>query len=218
MIENLIWSYSFLSTFERCARQAQARYITKELPYSESPEMAYGNKVHQFMEDRIKGAIREVPTEFAYLEKYIKKVQELSSLAFAEYQIGVRRDWSSTEFFARDCWGRGKLDFCAIDGNFAIIFDWKTGKVREDPYELEIQSLLLKCKHPYLEEIKGCYVWFKQDKFGQLYDLSSTDQTKKHVKEIMRQVSLENWRASKNPLCPWCQVEQCPFFKETRKK
>ena len=44
-------SYSFLNTWAICPHQAARKYIVKDLPREpETPEMAWGNAVHEAME------------------------------------------------------------------------------------------------------------------------------------------------------------------------
>lgn len=217
-MSEIVWSYSFLSTYERCARQAEARYVTKELKFVESPEAAHGNRVHKALENRIKGAA-PLPEDLQAYQKYIDRIKSVDRIAMAELELGVTRDWKPTTFFARNVRGRCKLDVVMMQGNDALIFDWKTGKVWEDPKELEIQALMLQIAYPHLEQIMGAYVWLKEDEYGPVYDLTSTlGKTKKWVEKTISEVEKCIWYPTKNKLCPWCQVSTCRFYKETRKE
>lgn len=219
MSKPLVWSYSFLSTYDRCPRQAEARYITKELPYTESPEAAHGNKVHKVYEDALK--LKQFPpVPYEYGVKYFHDIYALPCTELmAEQQLGVTRDWKPTGFFGNDVWGRGKLDVTAIlNTTTAILFDWKTGNsAYEDPFELEVQAVLLKAKYPELETIKGCYIYLKDDRYGKVHDLSSKiERTKETIEGIMRTVGKGLFYAKKNPLCSWCALTSCKHWKERK--
>lgn len=213
----LVWSFSFLSTYDRCPRQAQARYITKELPYVEGLEAAYGNAVHKAYEDALK--LKQFPP--VPYEEGAKFFHDIYSLPYtkliAEQQLGVTRDWKPIEFFGAQVWGRGKLDVTALlNSTTAILFDWKTGRSDyEDPFELEVQAVLLKAKYPELETIKGCYIFLKDDRYGKVYDLSSKiEKTKETIEGIMREVGKGIFYAKKNNLCGWCAVTSCKHWKD----
>ena len=214
----LVWSYSFLSTYDRCPKQASARYIEKTLPYEESPEAAHGNKVHKAYEDALKlKQFPMVPYEDGaqfFHDIYALPCTELK----AEQQLGVTRNWKATSFFGSDVWGRGKADVTAIlNPETAVLFDWKTGKVREDPLELEVQAVLLKAKYPDLKTIKGCYVWLKDGKYGEVYDLSSRlDDTMVFIEKTMKKVEQGLFYANKNALCGWCPINTCKHWKDRK--
>lgn len=96
-----------------------------------------------------------------------------------------------------------------------MLFDWKTGKVREDPRELSCQALLLKAHHPEVTLIKGAYVWLKENRVGQMYDLSNTDRVFNANKAATGQqqecLETEHWPKEPNALCGWCPVKDCEF-------
>ena len=210
-----VWSFTLLSTYDRCPRQAEARYITKELPYVENPQAAHGNDVH----DEYEGCIKRKGFPVKYPEglKYFHDIYALPCTELmAEQQLGVTRDWKPTGFFGNDVWGRGKLDVTAIlNSTTAILFDWKTGNsAYEDPFELEVQAVLLKAKYPDLQTIKGCYIYLKDDRYGKVYDLSSKiEKTKKTIEEIMNRVNQGLFYANKNALCGWCALTSCKHHK-----
>lgn len=216
----LVWSYSFLSTYDRCARQGQAKYITKELPYVESKEAAYGNLVHKVCEDALR-LQQFPPVPYDNMHKFfhdmyttVHAVNPPAQLE-PEQKLGVTRDWKPTDFFGSNVWGRGKLDAPIIlNAENALIFDWKTGKVWEDPLELAIQAVLLKAKYPQLTKIKGCYIWLKEDKYGEVYDLHNMiDRTKDWVEETMEKVGQGLFYAQPNALCGWCDLSTCKHHK-----
>lgn len=217
----LVWSYSFLSTYANCARKGQAQYITKEVKWSESPEAKYGNDVHKGGEDAV-NLETYYSAEHTSLNKYlamIKSIPGKKGKLQAEIKLGVTRDWQPTGFFDDNVWGRGKLDVPIIlENDNAIILDWKTGKEREDPLELEVQAVLLKAAYPHLKDIKGAYIWLKSDKFGTVHDLSGKlEETKGYILALMSKVERGIFYAQPNALCGWCDLTSCRYWKERKK-
>lgn len=212
---NLVGSYSLLNSFESCNKKAYHHYVLKDVPYVESPEMQRGNEVHSAMEAGLKG--KPVEPKF---ELYAPMVQALlyqpAEDRGTEKKLAIREDGSPCDFLAHDVWFRGKVDAYAISGTNAAVIDWKTGKVREDPDELEIFALLLKAKHPELQRITGHYVWLTTPKVGLAHNLSGTDakliELHRRMQRLKEAQSRQHWPPTQGPLCDWCRVRACEFF------
>jgi hypothetical protein len=209
-----VWSYSFLSTYDRCPSQAAAKYVNKTYPYeAENEALRRGNDVHKAMEDRLNINL-PLPNDMEQWEEIVQPMV-LPCNRGAEMKLGVRRDYSPCGFFDKDVYGRGKLDVPIIDGDSGFIFDWKTGKAWEDPLELKIGAVLLKAKFPHLKEIAGAYIWLKENRWGDVYDLSDTDSTREWIDATMERAAKSNfWTPRRNALCGWCALRDCPNFKD----
>jgi hypothetical protein len=210
-----IGSYSFYNTLQNCPHQAFHRYVAKTLPYVESPEMKWGNEVHAALEARIR---RDAPlpeemkdaepigAQFAEMRKHVAVRCELELAMTVGGQPCEYKDYDHV-------WFRGKLDCVTKIGDMAWMVDWKTGNVREDPFELECGALLLKVNRPELADIKGEYFWLKTGQAGLRYTLND------HARTFGKLVNLRNeaetyfksgeWPKRKTPLCGWCDVIGC---------
>jgi hypothetical protein len=92
------------------------------------------------------------------------------------------------------------------------LIDWKTGKVREEPFELEVQAFLLKAHRPRLEIIKGRFFWLKEKRLGDVHDLSDTERTANSIRRQIGEIESRRereWPKTPNPLCGWCRVTSC---------
>lgn len=207
----LILSHSFLSTFEKCPKQAWHRYIARDVPYVETEAIKYGNDVHKAFELRI----NENSPMPEYLSSYESLVEALGPSCFAELELGVTEEGKPTSFTATNCFMRGKVDVLKIDENKGFILDWKTGRKWEDPSELQRHAILIHAHFPQLEELSGAYMWLKEMRLGKVYNLlKSTDLTFSKAKATKLRVDDlldggEEWAATPNKLCPWCPVETC---------
>lgn len=208
----LVWSYSMLHAFrDICPHQGEARYITKTIKFVETDAIRQGNAVHTAFEHRIGGG-KPLPLELQALEKFAKPFDGKDAKTEQWFQID--RSGNACARFAKDKFGHGKIDCYVLQGDSAYIADWKTGSSKyEDPFELEIQALLLKAKFPHLKTICGVYVWLKEGRFSKPYDLSDTAKTWEEVCSVMR--GIENWRKlgeypkKTSGLCGWCQRWDC---------
>jgi hypothetical protein len=195
-------SHSHLQAFEQCPRKYEHYYVLKDVPWERSPEMDKGKAVHEQQEQRIKSGWL---SEGGYDVK-------------AEVKLGITTSGAVCDFFSEFVYCRGTLDCVATHKDypqFAVLFDWKTGKKREDPTELQIHGLLLKCNYPRLSLIKGHYVWMADGTIGPPHDLSDTGRTfeliNEQVDNIAHQMKMGYMPPKQSPLCAWCRVESCEY-------
>lgn len=212
----LVGSYTLLSTFERCKRQAQHRYVLKDTPFTPTEASTWGNRVHEAMENALKRGDLKLPQDMLAYERHLPPLKGSK----AELKLGVRENWSPCGFFDSDVFFRTKIDVVMQAGATAAIVDWKTGKRREDADELEINAALLKAHHPELEKITGWYVWLKDDALGKEHDLSGAAGKQAEISRrmsVVRQSEQMNyWPPTENALCGWCDVRGCEFRRERR--
>jgi CRISPR/Cas system-associated exonuclease Cas4 (RecB family) len=206
----LIWSYSVLNKFLQCPHEAWHRYVLKDVPYAETPQMELGNEVHTALENRLKG--KPLPREYDRYEFFAQPLGRYEGIQ-PEMKLGVTAKGVPCSFFADDVWGRGKIDVPIVVGDSAVILDWKTGKVWEDPFELQVQAVLLKAHYPNLERIVGSYVWLADSRVGVIYDLTDTQKTWEKINRIMDEVGHRKkmgvWEKKPGKLCSWCPVKSC---------
>lgn len=214
----LVGSYTLLNTYDICPHQAFRRFVVKDIPFVETPAMKHGTEVHTGMERRIKNgtvAYREYePFAEAFLRAEV-------SFRTAEMKVGMRRDGDACDFFDKDVWFRGKIDVVLAGATHGFIGDWKTGKTREDPDELELFSLMLKSRMPQLTKVTGVYVWLKEMKLGKIHDLSDFAgkfrSLVSRMDEIEQAKKMDWWPKQQGPLCNWCSVLDCEFNKNQGK-
>lgn len=211
----LVYSFTLLNTYRNiCPYQMKRRYIDKAFPYEETPAMAFGNKVHLAMEHRVGGG-KPLPQDMHQWEKFAAPFY--NAKAKAEMKLGMTKDGQPCDFFAANVWLRGKLDVTLVNGNAAMLFDYKTGsKPREDPFELEVQALLLNAKFPSLISISGCYIWLKENRIGQKHDVSHTRDTFTYVQRIAADIEQNladnEFEQRRGGLCDWCPCDDCEHF------
>jgi hypothetical protein len=214
-VKPLVYSYSLLNTWAICPHQCYRRYIKKDLPYVETPEMAYGNVVHKAMEQRLRGT--PLPDNLQKHEPLVIPIENVTKIAplkiEPELKLGMRHDGKSCGFFDDSVFLRGVLDVPIVGRQAAALIDWKTGKPREDPYELEIGALLLQARYTNVKIIIGRYVWLKENRLGEEHDVSDTDRTWRSVRTTVGQISdavqTGDFPKTKGPLCKWCNCFDC---------
>lgn len=207
-----VLSYTFLNTYDICPKQAFHRYVLKDCPFTGSEASKWGNTVHDAMDKRL-GKGTPLPPEVAQYEFYAKAIEPLKPQT--EMKLAIKRDGTPCSFWDDAVWLRGKADVVAVNGTNGLLFDWKTGKKREDPYELELQALMLHAAGPHVERITGHYIWLKDNAVGKPHDLSNVGETLECLQEKADEIEMGHkrgeWPTKQGPLCGWCPVHSCGF-------
>lgn len=206
----LVFTYTMLNTYESiCPYQAAQRYVYKKIPFVETEAMARGNEVHAAMQKRV---ARGTPLPADMPWESIAKALDGHG-ARCEQQIGVTIDGKATGYFDDDVYLRCKLDLNIIRSTTAYLLDYKTGKVREDPFELEVQAAALHAKYPQLTAIYGQFAWLKENRLGRMHTLTNTRSTWQRIRQmgdsIVSDVKVGHFEQREGPLCGWCPCLDC---------
>lgn len=208
------------------------RYIAKDQPYEETPEMTWGNAVHTAFEYRV-GSKKPLPESMVRWETFAAAFD--GRVVAVEQKLGITREGRACGFFENPAgtssgvFFRGKADLAIINGTTAYINDWKTGSSKfEDPFELATNAMLLHARHPHLMKIFGTYTWLKENRVGQMYDLSDTAGTWNTVSQKMQEILAHREAAirgdssgfvkQKSGLCGYCSVDECENHFVARRK
>lgn len=134
------WSVSRFNDWLKCPFYAKCKHVTKirEPPNQFSDR---GLAVHKSMEDYL----HNKPHSFAEIHpSWVPVLDKIKSEGGeAELQLAVRKDWSVTGWFDKDCWGRVVIDVATFNEESKTITlrDFKTGKMRDDYWDqLEVYS------------------------------------------------------------------------------
>lgn len=211
-------SYTSASDFQTCKARYFHKYIAKDAPFQMTPAMEYGDRVHKAFEARL-GSGRHFPEELAHLEPFAQAVignQSTPALKLlVEQRLGIRADGTTCGFYDKDRFWNTKVDVALMNDQTCLLFDWKTGKQREDPWELAIQSVLMCATFPTLRTFKGRYVWLKNNAVGELHNLSDVKRTWAEMQSlgamVQRSQETNYWPEQEGPLCAWCPVLKCRF-------
>lgn len=207
-------SDTFISDYQTCPSRCFHKHIARDAPYVETASLKWGNDVHKAMEDRITGG-KPLTKDFVKFERFAKPFEGRKT--HGELRLGVRRDRSTCGFYDADAFFGGKVDTFIVspDDTSAVIFDWKTGKVREEDFQLRSQALLIKSRFPKLVNLTGCYVWLNQMQLGIMHDLSDIERTWAEICSIMATIeqyaAVNHWPKREGPLCAYCPVMSCEF-------
>ena len=200
-------SATSFKTFMDCPRLYYRTFVAKDLPPADSPAMRRGRDVHKALEHAVNGRL-SLPFDLAYVQPFVEALRKLreSGALMVEAEKYLRIDLGDFEL-------AGKLDvLCQTpDKTQVSLVDWKTGQVREDPFELQIHGLLVKQTWPETAKEIARYYWLDSGKIGALYTLAP-ERTSEDVAQLAEKIHGSAFGPSRCWRCSrFCPVRECEY-------
>ncbi len=215
-------SFSRLSTFEQCPAQFDYLYVSKRVVSQGSEASDYGDRVHKVLEAKGKGELDESTLSVEgqqTLERWgalVDKVTSRSGDKYFEHQMAVNRELRPVEWFAPDVWIRSIADVLVVDGKTAYCLDYKTGKVRESPTQLQLFAAMVFWHFPEVETVKTSFVWLKYNettnsKYERRFLGALWSALEPRFDKVQEVIDLGVFETKPSGLCPWCAAKDiCP--------
>lgn len=212
----LAHSHSALKQFEQCPKQYNMQRVTREVKASFGEASIYGNRIHEHLEERLRDKT-PLPPESSKFEALCAAFENMPGELLAEQELTLNEKLEITGWWDDDAWFRTKIDVLVLNSPTAVVTDWKTGKHRPDPSQLDLSALQIFKHYPDINEVKASFIWLKDmriDNFkvdrGQAPALWNTFLGR--VKRIEAALEQDNWPARPSGLCPWCPAKHiCEF-------
>jgi PD-(D/E)XK nuclease superfamily len=223
-----VLTFTSLNDYRVCPKRFYHKYVAKDCPQEvKSSQQKGGSNLHDSLRKRIK--LREpLPEEHAHLESVVSQVEmfDTDSIKYIETEMAIDFEGKKIGYNDHRALLRSKPDLAICNAPVAVLVDWKSGNVWEDPLELCIQALLLRAHRPELTMISGLYVWLKLPKIGALHVdvVNDTGRTLRNLlamrKMMDTRLANNDWPPDEGPLCGWCPVghNQCSFKREGKSK
>jgi CRISPR/Cas system-associated exonuclease Cas4 (RecB family) len=212
------WSYSSLQQYETCPRRFKLTRIEKKVKEPMSESMTWGNEVHKALELALKGTNGLTP-KFVTFQPLVDKLRAAPGEKEAERNFALTSAFTPTDYWAKDAWVRGKADVTITNGTTGFLFDYKTGKPKEDSDQLNLFAAVLFAEKPYLQKVHTGYIWVAHDKIDQA--VITKDQVPiiwqgfvPRVQRMVRSVETGDFPPRPSGLCKaWCPVGKalCEF-------
>lgn len=224
------WSYSRYSCHAQCPLKLRYRAIDK-LKVEQTDAQSNGVDVHALGERYLKAPKKpkDIPVPFARFAQELEELRDQKALS--EHEIVFTEGWKGlSTWWAKDAWLRVKIDALVVQGSFAYVVDFKTGKLREEHadqtgfYALNVFKAMPRVKkittglwyldHPQQEKQKlhnpTIYDYTRKDDYGHL------DELWKARAQILLNERI--YPAKPNFLCGWCEYSKdnggpCQFGK-----
>ena len=230
-MKTLAWSWSRLETFEQCPRKFQGEYITKDFPKTnyDAEHFVKGRAVHKVLEDYMKnGVVIPYPiikdeykfyVDLKFLMPLLNKMHE-AEIKLVEENLCFDMRMNKVGWWAKNAWVRVIMDIIVVVDDFALIVDYKTGKVRKHSDQLKLCAGAAFEIFPQVNRVLSAYVWCEHPHDKPVwaeYDRSQKDDIWAEFGDRAELIQMANesgnWQAKKNHFCPWCPAlpSQCDF-------
>jgi hypothetical protein len=211
------WSFSKLKNFETCPHRYLHYDILKDVKEPESRALVEGAALHKAFEERVRDG-KALPMPYAHHEPLMQKLVDSPGDTFAEQKLALTDKFKPTGFFSPNVWFRTVLDFAKIRSKQAVIVDYKSGKVTDDPTQLALMSATIFHYAPAVEEVKAAFLFANSDRLvSQTFQRDALKGIWRdilpRVKRLEDAAAMEEYPPKPSGLCiRYCQVVSCPHY------
>ena len=184
--------------------------IVKDVVDEGGEASKYGERVHAFLETRLKENTL-LPQEVAHYESLCSAVERIAHNGelFVEKELVLTDNLTPTTWWEPDAWLRSKLDILVISGNMANVMDWKTGKRNADQFQMQLFAAQVFKHYPEVTRVKTSLVWLKDMTMDtETYYHSGVNtiwaEVMKRIQRINDSLEHDNWPAKPSGLCRYC--------------
>jgi len=219
MMTKLTHSYSALAMYENCPKRYFHQRVEKSVRDSGSPATAYGERVHKALELRLNGEAPDMTDEtkqYAALCDALER-KAAGGVLTVEEEMTLNAKLEPTGWWDADAWMRSKIDVLIRKGDRAWVLDWKTGKRRVNPAQLELFALQTFLHYPEIDKLTATFIWLKVGKsdsrdYERRYLPGLTASMLSKVQRVERSLAEDEWPARPSGLCGWCPCkDMCEF-------
>lgn len=217
------WSHSALEDFKNCPRSYAEKRIFKSVVETKHEATVWGEEVHKHFEDFMKDGVA-LPRGLGVHEEFLLRLMALPGTHGVEQKIALNTSAQPCDFFAADAWYRGVVDWMTVNGDSALLIDYKTGKHHTKFQQLRLFALHTFAAHPEVQTVRAEYYWtqtctkngetYTRDQIPQLWAERLPD-----LKQYVEAFKTDTWQPRQSGLCRgWCPVETCEFWSPKRKR
>lgn len=225
-------SFSRLSTFENCEAQFDYLYVSKRVQDKSNEASEYGDRVHKVLEAYGKAIVAGQGDVFRAkleLENSVEKLQTMEKWGglverimarpgdkYFEHQMAVNYSLQPTGWFDSDVWIRSIADVLVVNGDTAYCLDYKTGKVKANPTQLQLFAAMVMWHFPEVQKVKTSFLWLRyDDATNATYERRFLDALwtalKPRFNRVQETIELGVFKPKPSGLCPWCAAKDiCP--------
>jgi len=213
----LAHSYSAIKLFENCPLRYYRQRVVKDIVDEPGAASLYGTRVHEDLEKRIRDKA-PLPDDQSKMEPICRRLDAEPDVV-AEKELVLNADLEPTTWWADDAWLRSKIDVLVIDGDRALVIDWKTGKRRPDTFQMDLFAAQVFKHYPNINTVRTMLAWVKfnetdvedyhRDGMNHLWA-----DVMQRIRRIYDALEMGNWPARPSGLCRYCPARgDCEYAK-----
>lgn len=213
-----VHSYSAGKLFDQCNHRFHEDRVLRRFPFVQSPEAKEGDRIHKLFEEFVRDGT-PFPKADTHLLPLGEAMRDKPGTKLVEQKWGLRKDWSPCGYFDDDVYYRYRNDYAAIHKSRAVLLDIKTGKDKyPDTDQLLEGAVILMQHYEQVQEVVSGLVFTKTERlvpanFSRDYLGDYLDQMTEKYGEIDVTMAQGIYPKKSGPLCPWCPVTECEFWR-----
>ncbi len=159
-------SYSRLKNFEVCPK----RHFNYDLaPWDErirdtgpNDALQEGIRVHEALAAALIGR-DPLPTEMQEYQRYVDAVRAGRGELLVEKNLAFDENFQACMYKSPKVFWRCKIDVIKHHERVAVVWDWKTGKVKVEPDQLFLSAQAVFAHYPKVMGVQSAFVWLNED-------------------------------------------------------
>lgn len=215
------FSYSRLNAREECPKKYYAVSVAKSHKEEESEHTSYGTEVHLAFANYLKTG-KALPLHMVQYTKYLAEIKKYPGTFITEQKLAINASYEPTGWFDGDVYCRIISDLTILNGTTAVMWDWKTGKIKDDFTQLRLAGAVMFLLVPELQRIVLAYFWLKNKKITK--EIMTRDQMPGVWSDLLPRIqayqdahAAMDFPPKPSWLCRYCPVNSCPHW-EPRKR
>jgi len=207
-------SYSRLSTFENCPLQFEYLYVNKAVQDNGNEFTQYGTRVHESLEHYAKTRDPEHLTlETRKFAPIVDRIMSKEGEKWFEYQMAISPDKTPCDWFSPTVWLRSVADVLIVHKDTAWVLDYKTGKVKDNPTQMQLFACMTMLHFPQVQKVKTSFIWLVHDSTTNAeYSREGFDGLWRGLEQrfarVQEGVDLGVFPAKPSRLCNWCAAKK----------
>jgi hypothetical protein len=163
-----------------------------------------------------------LPKNYQRFKSAVDALINIPGKKYPELEMALTHSKEPCDFNDENRWVRGIADLVIIDGINAFVVDYKTGSNKyPDPKQLRLMALMIFTHFPEVQKVKGGLMFIMKNSFlTEEYHRNDMDKSWKMFEQPLKRLETsydyDQWTANPTPLCGWCPVKSCEFWKPRR--
>jgi len=220
--KQLAHSFSSLEMFEACPKRFYHLRVAKDVKPEDSAASEAGTRDHEALEHCIKDGT-PLPPHLQKHEQKVRLIRESGYEVVAEQELAINKELEPCEWWHPDVLLRVKADVALYTGTRAAVLDWKTGKRRPKPFQLELGAMAQWIHFPKIKSTEAAFLWLKEDASDK-YSYTREEDYERILAKFTRKVDKVEevaaegvWQAKPGYHCNWCEAKNICSYSQAKR-
>ena len=216
-------SYSRLKNFESCPKR---HYNYDLAPWDDrirdtgpNDALTEGIRIHEALAKAV-AAGEMLPAEMQEYMVYVDQIKAGTGILEVEKNYAFDKNFAACMYKSPNVFWRCKIDVVKSCGRVAIVWDWKSGKVKVEPDQLFLSAQAIFAHKPEVQLVQASFVWLNEPPDDALttVDYFRKDMAKgwaelmPRINTMIKAYEKEDFPAKPGGLCrSYCGVTSCIY-------